>query len=435
MKSSCRKLLAGLAILLTSMVMFALLSSPLEAQSFYGSIVGTVTDPSGAIIPSATVTVTNIGTNDKRTALTDAAGNYRFVNLAPANYRLEVEASGFKRLTRESIAVQVQSAVRSDARLEVGAVSETVEVSAAAPLLQTETATLGQLVEGQQVQQMPLNGRNIINLIALAPGVVPQGGAMGGISLNQGDHTNPAGFGNYQIGGGISGHNAMYVDGAPINVLYQNQVGLVVTQDAIQEFRVASNSVSSEFGRFGGGVVNLATKSGTNEIHGSAYEYLRNKAFNANTFDNNMQGRARPKWNQNQYGVTLGGPLVKDKVFAFFSWEGFVSRQGYTYPVGVPTADQLAGKFYRSNAATPVLNTAKLPASLTGCVSLGLADSRGTYDQVNVNQTGCVDPTAKYILSQYWPAANTSVGTNNYFAVPIIGDDHNQYNGRVDCIR
>jgi hypothetical protein len=338
-----RRLLAGVALALTSMLMFALLSTPLQAQATYGSVLGTVTDASGAVIPGASVTLTNIGTNQKNTAQTDAAGNYRFVNLVPANYRLEVEMAGFKRMTREPIIVQVEAAVRSDAKLEVGAVTETVEVTSAAPLLQTENGTLSQVVESRTVTEMPLNGRNTMNLLALTAGVVPQGSTQGGTQTNQTDHSNPTGFNNYQIGGGISGHGAVYVDGAPLQVLFNNQIALVLTQDAVQEFRVATSNVSAEFGRFGGGVVSMASKSGTNSFHGSLYEYLRNNVLNANDFFNNRQGLKRPQWNQNQYGLTFSGPVVKDKAFFFFSWEGFKGRHGVPSSNSVPTQDMRNG--------------------------------------------------------------------------------------------
>ena len=277
MRDSRRNVLAGLAIALASLAILVLPPSAVQAQTFYGTLAGTVTDASGGVMPGAAVTVTNIGTNDKRSAVTDAAGNYRFVNLVPANYRLDVEMPGFKHMTREPITVRVESAIRVDVALEVGAITEIVEVVSSSPLLQTETGALSSVVSGEQVQEMPLNGRNIMNLVALTPGVVPQGSTEGATTMNQGTHTNNAGWGNFSIGGGIAGLSAWFIDGGPLNVLNGNTVALVPTQDAIQEFRVASNSVSPEFGRFGGGVVNMTTKSGTNAFHGSAYGYVRNK--------------------------------------------------------------------------------------------------------------------------------------------------------------
>jgi hypothetical protein len=415
MKEQCRKLklfATGLLVI----AYLAALSAPICGQSFYGSVVGTVTDPSGAVIPSASVTLTNTGTNEKRSAQTDAAGSFRFVNLVPANYRLEVEAAGFKHMTREPIVVQVESAVRTDARLEVGALNETVEVTAATALLQTETSTLSQVVEGQQLQEMPLNGRNPLNLIALTAGVVPQGGSTGAAQMNGGTNTAVTGWGNIQIGGGIANQSAFYIDGAPANA-YQNFVALIPTQDAIQEFRVASNNISAEFGRFGGGVVSMTTKSGTNAFHGSVYEYVRNSRFNANNFFSNLNGQARPKWNQNQYGATVGGPVVKDKVFFFFSWEGFKARLGQPISTNVPTAAMRAGTINKKLT---------FPSAIpTSCYS---------YPSTNVTQINpsCFDSTAKYMLGYYWPLPNSNNASQNYFGTPSYGNDSNQYNMRID---
>lgn len=415
MKESHCKLKLFATVLLV-MAYLAVMSVPIWGQSFYGSVVGTVTDASGAVIPGASVTLINIGTNEKRSAQTDAAGSYRFVNLVPANYRLEVEASGFKRMTREPIVVQVESAVRSDAKLEVGALSETVEVSSQSPLLQTETSSLSQVVEGQQVQEMPLNGRNPLNLIALTPGVVPTGGSTGAAQMNGGTNTAVTGWGNIQIGGGISNQSAFYIDGVPDNS-YQNFVSLIPTQDALQEFRVVSNNVSAEFGRFGGGVVSMITKSGTNAFHGSAYEYLRNNLFNANNFFSNLNGQHRPQWNQNQYGAAFSGPIVKDKVFFFFSWEGFKARLGSPTSTNVPTAAMRLGTINKK-----LTFPSAIPSS---CYS---------YPSSNVTQINpsCFDPTAKYMLNYYYPMPNSSNASQNYFGTPSYGNDANQYNVRID---
>ncbi|MDQ6698707.1 MAG: carboxypeptidase-like regulatory domain-containing protein [Acidobacteriota bacterium] len=239
-------------------------SGSLLAQSFYGSIVGTVTDASGALVAGASVTLRNVGTRETRTGQTDASGNYQFVNLVPGRYRVDIEQAGFRHLTRDEVVVEVQGTIRIDAALEVGEVGQVVEVRSETPLLQTETSSLGHVVQSRAVQQMPLNGRNVFNLVALAPGVVPNGQSMGNPTM-----ANNSAWGNYQIGGGIGNQSAALLDGAPLNTGYNNAVQLVPTQDAIQEFRVQTNSVSAEFGRFGGGVVNLTSKSGTNEFHGA----------------------------------------------------------------------------------------------------------------------------------------------------------------------
>src|SRR5512134_2907621 len=200
-------------------------SVPALAQSFYGSIVGSVTDVSSAIIPEASVTLTNVGTAETRAQQTDASGNYQFVNLVPGRYRLDISRVGFKRMTRDEIVVEVQSTIRIDAAMQVGDVGQVVEVQADTPLLQTETSSLGHVVQSRAVQQMPLNGRNVLNLVALVPGVVPNGQSMGNPT-----NTNISAWGNYQIGGGIGNQSAAYLDGGPLNTSYNNAVQLVPTQ-------------------------------------------------------------------------------------------------------------------------------------------------------------------------------------------------------------
>ncbi len=316
----------------------------LQAQTVYGSLTGTITDSTGGVIPGASVTITNVGTTEKRNVVSDTAGSYRFVNLVPGRYKIEVEMNGFKHYTRDNLLVEVQSALRIDISMQVGQLSEVVEVSSASPLLQTESGTLSQIVESRTVTEMPLNGRNVMNLIALTPGVIPQGSSSGSALGNQhgSTYSNPAGWGNYQIGGGAAGQSAQFLDGVPMNVSLNNGIVLVPTQDAVQEFRVSTSNVSPEFGRFAGGVVSMATKSGENRFHGTAYEFLRNKVFNANNFFDNKNGTARPQWNQNQYGASLGGPVKKDKTFFYASWEGFKLRLGDPVYARVPTLEMRA---------------------------------------------------------------------------------------------
>ncbi len=177
-------------------------------------MVGSVNDASRSAVPQATVTLTNLGTAERRNSVTDASGNYQFVNLVPGQYKIEVEKPGFRRFSRDPITVEVQSAVRIDVPMQVGDVSQTVEVSAQTPLLQTENASLGQVVEARKVLEMPLNGRNVFGLVALVPGVVP-----GGQSGTSPTGTNVFAWGNYQIGGGQANQSAAFIDGAPINAV------------------------------------------------------------------------------------------------------------------------------------------------------------------------------------------------------------------------
>ena len=425
------KRLAGFCIGLAALVAtFTMLPSQVRAQSSYGAIVGTVTDASGAIVPGAAVTVTNIGTNEKRVVKTDAAGGYRVVSLVPSNYRVEVEAANFKHFVQSLVPVLVDNTIRVDAALQVGAATETVEVSTQPPLLQTESGSVGSQVEGKVVQEMPLNGRNAMNLIALVPGVIPQGGTSGAPSDNAGIHTEIKAWGNYSIGGGIANENGAYVDGAPNNLLGGNNPGLILTQDMVQEFKVATNSVSAEYGRFGGGVIEMASKSGTNGWHGSAYEYIRNTVLNANDYLYNAYPApgqaAKPAFHQNQFGATLGGPIKKDKAFFFFSWEKFALRKAVSGDGNVPTL-AMTGKADPTGLGGAIFNRFVFDNSTKHCPI--------QHDYPNMGQSyipaSCLDATAK-VLTGMWAAPNSTNPIFNYLVSPVIGDDTKQYNIRVD---
>lgn len=429
MKNVDRYVSRVLAIVAGLLLATLALAGTLNAQEFYGSTVGTVTDPTGAVVAGATVTVTNLGTNEQRTALTGAAGEYSFVNLVPARYRVEVNQPGFKHTVREPVEVQVGSTTRVDIPLQVGATSETLQVTTEAPLLQTESSAQRGEIEGETVQQMPLNGRNPMNLIELTAGAVPGGSAGGNAALNQqGGNTQPGGWGNYAISGGIAGYSAMYLDGAPNNVLGENDVALVPVQDAIQEFNVVSSSVPAEFGRFSGGVVNMTTKSGTNKFHGSAYEYVRNRDLNANDWftKNNQASKGLPntpqKWTQNQYGVVVDGPIKRDKAFLLFTWEDFKLRQGELNTYLVPTTQQQQGVF--TGLTTPLVDP-------LGRCQIATTGAAGNYTSTITNLSTCESSTAK-IMQKYYDLPNANNPGYNYITSAPGGANSTQYNGRVD---
>src|SRR5947208_4777267 len=311
---------------LVAIIVLALAPTSGWSQNVYGTIAGTVTDTSGAAVANATVTLTNLDNGQKRSIETDSSGNYTFVNILPGRYKLEGEKTGFKKFVREPILVQIESGLRVDISLPVGAQTETVEVTGEAPLLQPETNSLGQVVEQRTVTELPLNGRNPLALVGLVPGVVPQGTpSAGNSSAGNPVGANPFALGDFQVGGGMAGQSQILIDGVPTNGAYLNVVTVIPTQDAIEEFKVQTNNLGPEYGRFAGGVINLSTKSGTNTFHGSAYEFLRNKVLNANDyFANNATPKIpRSAFTQNQFGANIGGPIVRDKLFFFFSYEGF----------------------------------------------------------------------------------------------------------------
>lgn len=418
------------ACLLTLVLLLA--SCPLLlGQTTFGSIVGTVTDASGGAVPNAQVTLTNIATSEKRSVTAGTGGEYEFVNLIPDSYRIDVEVTGFKHFTRQPIVVEVNQSVRIDVPLQIGQVTQTVEVTAQTPLLQPQTSSLGQVVETRQVNELPLNGRNSMNLVALAPSVVPQGQA-----LSNPTGQNPFGWGNYQIGGAITNQGAEYLDGVPLNNSYANLLSLIPTQDSLQEFKVQTNNLSAEWGRFAGGVVNFTTKSGTNQIHGAAYEYLRNTVLNADNFFDNESGLGRAPFVQNQFGVNAGGPLYiphlydgRDKTFWFFSYEGFRQREGQAFQTTVPTAAERGGDF--SQNGVNIYD----PTTTSNALAGGQAPARQQFPG-NVIPTSRLNATSlamlKFLPMPNIPGETNQSLVNNWAGNASEGGDNDQEVFRVD---
>ena len=394
---------------------------PLNAQGFYGSIVGTVTDKSGANVVGASVTITDKATDEKHTATTGGAGEYQFVELEPAIYTVQIEGGGFKRYLRDTVTVEVNTTTRVDARLEVGEVSQTVEISTEAALLQTDSGTVSTLVQGKQIEEMPLNGRNVMNLLELVPGVIPNSPLEQQTGLNNAGGTNPTAWNGFTTNGG---DNTEYMDGAPLNVLNGDALTLVPTQDATQEFSVDTNANGADSGRATGGVINMSSKTGTNRYHGSFYEYFRNADLNANTYAGNLNHQGRPQWNQNQYGLNIGMPIKKDKMFFFGSWEALKIGQSVLTNTNVPTADMQAGIFTRQ------ITDPNAPGD--GCVitpsPAGGLRSVATWSL----GPGCLNPTTQ-IMKTYWPACiECSSTTANYYITSPVKEAQNQMNIRYD---
>lgn len=416
----------------------------LIAQNFYGSIVGTITDASGASIVGAKVNITSSGTGETHQTQSGAGGDYQFLNLVPGIYRVDAEQNGFKKATRENVEVTVSGTVRSDISMQLGDVSQSVEVQATSPLLQTENANLSQVVNTRSVEELPVNGRNIMNLTEVVPGVVPQGTTSGDAVTGK----NIFAAGNYQIGGGAANQSATYYDGVPANSALGNLVNMVPSPDAVSEFRVQTNSNGAEYGRYAGGVVNISSKSGTNEYHGAAYEYFRNTDLNANLFFNNAQGQGKAPFHQNQYGLDGGGPIKKNKIFFFVSWEAYTARQGSNYTGTVPLPAMYNGDFsgYKnaSGAVIPIYDP------LTQCGANGNASCPGGVASAsysagparqpfpgNIIPPSRFNPVAVKILSFPLIAQPDTAGAqytavNNYAATCEIGGNNNQENSRFD---
>jgi hypothetical protein len=295
-----------------------------------GSIAGSVKDPSGSVVSGAKLTLTNLATNAKMEAATDVNGAFQFLQLAPAMYSLVVESPGFKKVTEDSILVQVDQITHVDIALEIGSVSQLVEVSSAAiPLLETDRSTLSNVVDSQVISSMPLNARQYLDLALLTPGVLPSStGTQGG---------------GFNVAGARSQSNVFLLDGVSnIDTQINSALGNFRITDAVQEFAVQTSVATAEFGRGTGGQVSIVTKSGSNQFHGSAFEYLRNSVLDAADFFTNKNHGTKNPLHRNQYGGTLGGPVLKNKMFFFGSYEGFRQVAPTVSLTRVPSAAEIA---------------------------------------------------------------------------------------------
>jgi len=296
----------------------ALAVYPVVAQDTTGKIVGIVSDPSGGVVAGATVTVTNTGTQVARRTSTDRQGYYQVLELPIGRYEIAAEAAGFSRMVvAAKNSLEINQTLRIDLALTVGAVKDVVTVEGGASAVETENSTIGATVSGTAISELPLNGRNTLDLLATQPGVTPK------------DNDASRQAGQYSIGGGRSDSVTYLLDGGLNNHLINNDIVINPNPDAVAEFRVLQSNYAAEYGRGGGGIVSMVIKSGTNTVHGTAFDYLRNEDLDANTFFNNQQGIARQILKRNQYGFTVGGPVWlphvvdgRNKLFFFFSYEG-----------------------------------------------------------------------------------------------------------------
>ena len=401
---------------------------PLRAQTTAGAILGTVTDPSGGSIAGATITVTNMDTSIAVKGATDGSGNYVVTPLNVGRYSVAVEASGFKKSLRNDITLNVQDRLRVDAALEVGSVNDTVEVAAAVPILETDTSYLGEVVEAQRIVDLPLNGRFFTRLAVLTAGTAPT----------------PAGARDENTGGfsanGVRPYQNNYLlDGMDNNSLSEDlvsQQSFVIgpPPDAIQEFRVQTNSMSAEFGRSGGAVLNVTIKSGTNAPLGTAYEFLRNSDLDANNFFNNANGAPIAPFKQNQFGFSVGGPVLlpkvydgKNRTFFFFDYQGTRIRTGQTFLASAPTDAMRTGNFGGFN---PIYDPSSTVTDAQGNVT------RTPFPNNQIPQSR-QNPIAAKLLSMF-PEPNVggdvnNLGVvNNYLSNPVEPNDTNQFDVRID---
>lgn len=406
----------------------ALLSLGAYAQT--ATLTGRVTDPSGAVIPDATVVATNEGTSVDSRTVANAEGYYALPQLPPGTYRVTIEKDGFRTIRQTGLPLAVGQVARLDVVLQVGSVAESVEVNAQAILLDSETSSLATVIGSNQVKELPLLGRNSYALAMLVPGVRPSSG-VNNLVIDQISTV------AYSINGQRANSNEFLLDGAPNSAASQNQPVINANPDMVQEFKVETNSYSAEYGRAAGGVFNVVTRSGTNDINFSLYEFFRHDKLNANDWFANRAGRDRPPFRFNQFGGTFGGPVAipkiyngRNRTFFFLNTEIVRFIQGITFTGALPDPRQLAGDFSNLRQANNQLVTIYDPATT---VSTGGTFSRTPFPN-NVIPGARVDPVSRNI-GRLFPAP-TALGAN-YGAVNYVNTggnvvDKNSYSVRMD---
>jgi hypothetical protein len=426
-------LITSAAVLLSAVALVA----PGAAQENRATIVGTVTDPQGNVIPNATIKATNLETNAATTTTSNEAGLYTLPFLPVGKYRISVSAEGLKTLVRDGVELRVGDRIQLDFSMEVGAVTETVNVTSQAPLLETATASRGQVIDESKVRDLPLLGRNPFLLTLLASGTHIQN-TQGSISFRPFDN---GGMDNISINGGRPTTNEFLIDGAPNTATERGTVAslaFVPSPDAVQEFRVQSNTYDAQFGRTGGGTINVSLKGGTNQLHGSLYHYFRNDILNANSFQNNANRVARTAFRWNQPGAVVDGPVYipglyngRDKTFFMFNWEKIISSIPAPVTQTQPTLEQRNGDFSKTLQANGQPITIYDPLTTT-CV--GNTCTRTPFAN-NVIPANRIDPVARKILD-FIPMPNqpgNAQGFFNHFISPNARtDEYDQFVVRMD---
>jgi hypothetical protein len=428
---------------------------PAYAQSDRGTLTGTVTDPTGAVVEGAQITVTSIETGEERQATTSAEGNYTVPQLSANTYRVTVEAAGFKTATIEDVKIAVQVTRTADVQLEVGAAGETVTVTAEASALQTETAVQQTNVNERQVKELPLltgidtSGRTPLSFIFLDSAVVDATGSSRGASAN-----------NFKVNGGQGLGTEILVDGVATrraqNGTFFGEVS--PSPNAFQEFTISTSAFSAEFGNSSGGIVNFTVKSGGNEFHGEAYELFLDEALSANSFIDNSRGFSRPPFQKNDFGGNIGGPIYlprfgeggpalisgKNRAFFFFNYNGFRFNQTERVLLNVPTLRMREGDFgelltdpsvlsqFPGNPGAGVLPGVRIydPTAPPG-MNRPLIPNNDLRTYRNAAGQSVIDPVGFNIL-QFFPLPTRPGVNRNFEAVSTRPEETNEFTGKVD---
>jgi hypothetical protein len=402
----------------------------LHAQEFAAQINGVVKDQSGGVVPGAKIVATDIATNVPHTTESNQDGIFHFPALPPARYRVTCSVSGFKTFEQGPITLQVNQIFELNVTLQPGATSEQITVSAEAPPLDTQTASLSQVVTTRSIQNLPLNVRDPMALVGLTAGVVfgPNFGNGGGSDVGRNFFKS-----DFNVGGGRSGTQEILLDGAPDETSDVNRGVIDPPVDSVQEFSVQTNSFDAQFGRTSGGVVNIITKTGTNEFHGVAYDFERHSVLDANNFFNNRAGLPKVSFQRHQVGGNVGGPIIKNKWFFFGDYEGL--RQGYpvTSVDTVPTALQRQGDFSQTFASNGSLIRIYDPSSV---ITLGNGNRQRSAFPGNVIPASRFSPVAVATMAAY-PQANTAgsplTNQNNYTFSSNSITNSDKYDVRTDA--
>ena len=408
-------------IRLISAVLVLSITGMLRAQDT-ASIVGTVTDASGAAVADARVTLINAATQFTRTLATNSDGQYVASAIPPGEYEVRAEKQGFQKLARTGIRLTTASKLNVDLQLIVGSQTETVSVTATAPLLQSQSAEVSSLVDSRQMVTLPLVSRDFTDLVLLTPG------AHAGSASNLGEGGSPyamRGGANYSVNGALAAGNSYLVDGVYNRNLWLNTLVMVPVVDAIQEYRVMTSNYTAEYGESAGAITEVATKAGSNVFHGDVWEFLRNDKLNANTFFNNRGGLARPGFRRNEFGAAAGGPLVRNKTFFFGDYQGIRLTQPQTYTSTIPSLAQQqmveTGNF--SALGTTIYNPYSTVIQNGARVRVPFANNRIPGN--------LLDPAAVGIF-RLLPAPTSAGATNNYVFNPALTQRTDQFDVRLD---
>jgi len=405
----------GMTTVTVLLVLLGSCTSVAFGQAITGTLLGTVLDSSGASVAGAEVTVANVDTGVSRTTTTGPEGYYSAPNLAPGRYSITVKFAGFKTATSRDNVVQVQQTTRVDFTMSAGDVTQTVQVTSEAPLVQSTSSDIGSVIEAREINNLPLNGRLFEQLVTITPGAAAAGwsdfaenpSAAGAVTPTQAVVNGLPWSGNLYMVDGI--HNE-----EPLNAF----ISITTPLAAIQEFKIETSNPTAEYGSFGGAVVNLTTKSGTNEFHGEVFEYIRNDAFNARDFFNHRPGSRRAPYHANQFGGAIGGPIKKDKIFIFGDYQQLLQHNGVTNTRTVPTALQRQGIF-TEGTQPPITNTAACTPN--PCTS-------------NTVPASDINPISKALLDpSFIPLPNVPGALVNNFTVSTVNTQNvPQFDVRAD---